>query len=89
MIPCILAQTDCFTKTVTIRPIASLPNHFEMVIQSQLATAKNPSELHVLHKGIVSDVALLALRDEINEVLTWAARQKSSMPDKHSFWSGK
>ena len=76
MIRSILSHTDNYTQTLTLRPIAALPDHFELVIKSQLATAKNPSKLQVLHRAILTEQALLELHSTIGKCLRLASISK-------------
>jgi hypothetical protein len=38
----ILTQSGNYIQTLTLSPVATLPNHFELLIQSQLSSAKDP-----------------------------------------------
>lgn len=65
----ILTQSENYIQTLTLSPVAALPNHFELLIQSQLASAKDPTALQVQHRVIVTDEALRALQKAIEESL--------------------
>jgi hypothetical protein len=65
----ILTQSGNYIQTLTLSPVATLPNHFELLIQSQLSSAKDPSALLVQHRVIVTDVALRARQQAIEERL--------------------
>ena len=69
MTTCTLAQTENFIETLTICPIAALPGSFELLIQSQLLSAKDPSALRVLHRVVVTASALAEMRSEIDRCL--------------------
>jgi len=66
---CNLTQSDSYIETLTLRPIAALPNSFELLIQSQLLSAKDPSERRVQHRVIVTGPALVELRKAVDESL--------------------
>ena len=66
---CTLTQSDSYIETLSIRPVEALPGSFELLIQSQLLTAKDPSALHVQHRAIVSAAALKDLRDALGQCL--------------------
>lgn len=66
----ILSQSDNYTETLTLRPVAAMPSSFELLIQSQLLSAKDPSALRVQHRVIVTDSALVDLRNAIDKCLT-------------------
>ena len=38
-----LAKSEDYTQTLTLRPVAALPGSFELLIQSQLLSAKDPT----------------------------------------------
>ncbi len=69
MTTCTLAQTENFIETLTICPIAALPGSFELLIQSQLLSAKDPSALRVLHRVMVTDSVLSDLRYALGQCL--------------------
>lgn len=66
---CTLTQSDSYIETLGIRPINALPGSFELLIQSQLLSAKDPAALHVQHRAIVSAAALQDLRDALDQCL--------------------
>ena len=65
---CIINQTSSYVETILFRPIEALPNQYEIVIQSQLLHAKDPSSLQVKYRSIVSSSALRELRDSLNKL---------------------
>ena len=69
MTTCTLAQTDNYVETLTIRPVMALPGSFEILIQSQLLSAKDPSALRVQHRVIVMEPALAEMTDAIDRCL--------------------
>lgn len=66
---CKINETTNYVETVSFQPINALPDSFQILIQSQLLSAKDPSALHVKYKTIVSKSALRDLRDTLNQVL--------------------
>ena len=64
-----LTKSGSYTQTLTLRPVAALPGSFEMLIQSQLLSAKNPTAKRVQHRVIVTESALSDLRSAIDYCL--------------------
>ena len=58
MTTCTLAQTDNYIETLTIHPVVALPGSFEILIHSQLLSAKDPSALRVPCRVLVKTSAL-------------------------------
>ena len=69
MTTCNLTQSDSYIETLTLRPIAALPDSFELLIQSQLLSAKDPSAHRVQHRVIVTGSALGDLRHAVDGCL--------------------
>ena len=69
MTNCIINQTENYIETVLVRAIVALPGQYEIVIQSQLSDAKDPTAMQVKYRTIVSATALSELRDALNRVL--------------------
>lgn len=69
MTTCTLAQTDNYIETLTIHPVVALPGSFEILIHSQLLSAKDPSALRVLHRIMVTGFELAKMRDAIDQCL--------------------
>lgn len=68
MTTCTLTQSDNYIETLTIRPVRAIPGSFELLIQSQLLSAKAPSAQRVQHRVIVTDQALADLRKATDQV---------------------
>ena len=64
-----LAKSEDYTQTLTLRPVAALPGSFELLIQSQLLSAKDPTAKRVQHRVIVTESALSDLRTAIDQSL--------------------
>lgn len=69
MTTCTLAQTDNYIETLTIHPVVTLPGSFEILIHSQLLSAKDPSALRVLHRVMVTGFELTKMKDAIDQCL--------------------
>lgn len=69
MTTCTINKTQNYIETVSFRSIAALPDHFEILIRSQLLDAKDPSALNVKYRTVASVSALSDLRETLNKVL--------------------
>ena len=76
-----LTTSGGYTQTLTLRPVAALPGSFEMLIQSQLLSAKDPTAKRVQHRVIVTESALSNLRTTIDRCLA-----ESSHPEGERKW---
>jgi hypothetical protein len=74
MTTCNLTQSDSYIETLTLRPIAALPDSFELLIQSQLLNARDPSARRVQHRVIVTGSALGELRHVVDGCLAIQAQ---------------
>ena len=68
MTQCIINQSSSYVETILFRPIEAMPGQYEVVIQSQLLHAKDPTSLHVKYQTIASTLALRELRDSLNKL---------------------
>ena len=64
-----LTKSGGYAQTLTLRPVAALPDSFELLIQSQLLSAKDPTAKRVQHRVIVTESALSELRSAIDHCL--------------------
>ena len=76
-----LAKSKDYTQTLNLRPVAALPGSFELLIQSQLLSAKDPTAKRVQHRVIVTESALSNLRAAIDHCLF-----SSSHPEGERKW---
>ena len=76
-----LAKSKDYTQTLNLRPVAALPGSFELLIQSQLLSAKDPTAKRVQHRVIVTESALSNLRTTIDRCLA-----ESSHPEGERKW---
>jgi hypothetical protein len=49
---CDLVRSASYVEKLVLRPIQSLPGHFELLISSQFLSARNPDEWRVAHRVI-------------------------------------
>ena len=68
MTQCIINQTSSYVETILFRPIKALPGQYEVVIQSQLLHAKDPTSFQVKYQTIVSMSAMRELRDSLSKL---------------------
>ena len=75
-VECILSASDTYVETLTIKPIPAQPWLTELVIKTQLLTAKNPQEKRVKARCCIERAQMVELSNAIEEFL-------KSIPDGH------
>jgi hypothetical protein len=65
----ILSNSSTYIETVTIKPIAAQPWLTELVIKTQLLSAKNPMEKRVKVRSFVEKEQLVELRNSLDQYL--------------------
>lgn len=65
----ILSNSSNYIETVTIKPIAAQPWLTELVIKTQLMSAKNPKEKRVKVRSFVEKEQLVELRNSLDQYL--------------------
>ena len=68
-VECVLAQTDCYIETLSIQAIDALPGLLELVIHTQLLSAKKPSEKRVKSRTCIERSRLIELQRGIGQFL--------------------
>lgn len=68
-IECILSGSDTYIETLTIKPIPAQPWLTELVIKTQLLTAKNPQEKRVKVRCCIERAQLVELSNAIEGFL--------------------
>lgn len=68
-IECILSASDSYIETLTIKQIEAQPWLTELVIKTQLLTAKNPEERRVKSRCCIERERLGELRSSIEQFL--------------------
>ena len=63
---CVLSASETFIETISIKAISAQPWLNELVIKTQLLTAKDPEEKRVKSRSCMERDRLIALRDAIN-----------------------
>ena len=66
---CILSASDTYIETLNIKKIEAQPWLVELVIKTQLLTAKNPQEKRVKARCCIERERLVELRDVVNQFL--------------------
>ena len=64
-----LSNSSIYIETVTIKPIAAQPWLTELVIKTQLLSAKNPMEKRVKVRSFVEKEQLVELRNSLDQYL--------------------
>jgi hypothetical protein len=68
-VECTLSASDSYVETLIIKPMPAQPWLTELVIKTQLLTAKNPQERRVKARCCIERERLVELRDAINLLL--------------------
>ena len=68
-IECILSASDTYIETLTVKQIAAQPWLTEVVIKTQLLTAKNPEERRVKARCCIEREQVIELRDAVDRFL--------------------
>ena len=66
---CILSASDTYIETLTIKRIEPQPWLTELVIETQLLTAKNPEEKRVKARCCIDRKRVIGLRDAVDRFL--------------------
>ena len=68
-VECTLFASDSYVETLTIKPIPAQPWLTELVIKTQLLTAKNPQEQRVKARCCIERAQLVSLGSAINQFI--------------------
>ena len=68
-IECVLSASDSYIETLSIHAIGSPPGLVELVIRTQLLSAKNPAEKRVKSRTCIERSRLLDLQQSIGHFL--------------------
>lgn len=68
-VECTLSASDSYVEILTLRLIPAQPWLTELVINTQLLTAKNPEERRVKARCCIERERLVELRDALNHYL--------------------
>jgi hypothetical protein len=60
-VECILSESQNYRETLTLQPVAAQPGLIELVIHTQLMTARNPEEKRVKARCCIERSRLVAL----------------------------
>ena len=68
-IECVLSASDSYIETLSIQPIDAQPGLLELVIRTQLLSAKNPAEKRVKSRTCINLTNLVGIRSAIDRYL--------------------
>ena len=68
-IECILSASDTYIETLTVKQIEAQPWLTELVIKTQLLTAKNPEERRVKDRCCIERAQLVSLGSAISQFI--------------------
>ena len=69
-IECVLSASDSYIETLSIQAIDALPGVVELVIRTQLLSAKNPNEKRVKSRTCIPQTRLAEIRHAIEQFQT-------------------
>ena len=72
-IECVLSASDSYIETLSFQAINAQPGLVELVIRTQLLSAKNPAEKRVKSRTCVPLGHLVEIRSAIDQFLKYAA----------------
>lgn len=78
-IECILSASDTYIETLTVKQIEAQPWLTEVVIKTQLLTAKNPEERRVKARCCIERERVIELRDAVDRFLIETAAADTSL----------
>jgi len=68
-IECVLSASDSYIETLSIQTIDLQPGLLELVIRTQLLSAKNPTEKRVKSRTFIERSKLIDLQHAIGQIL--------------------
>ena len=68
-VECVLSASDSYIETLSIQAIDSQPGLLELVIRTQLLSAKNPAEKRVKSRTCIERSRLIELQQGIGQFL--------------------
>jgi len=68
-IECVLSASDCYIETLSIQAIDAQPGLLELVIRTQLLSAKSPAEKRVKSRTCIERSRLIELQRGIGRFL--------------------
>ena len=68
-VECILSASDSYVETLSIQAIDAQPGLLELVIRTQLLSAKNPAEKRVKSRTCIDRPRLIELQQGIGQYL--------------------
>jgi hypothetical protein len=80
-IECILSASETYIETLTVKQIPAQPWLIDLVIKTQLLTARNPQEKRVKARCCIERAQLVSLGSAINQFIE--STGSSSEPQRH------
>lgn len=68
-VECVLAATDSYLETLSLKTVAIQPGLLELVIRTQLLSAKNPAEKRVKSRTCIERSRLVELQQAVDQIL--------------------
>jgi hypothetical protein len=79
-VECVLSASDRYVETLSLQAIDAQPGLVELVIRTQLLSAKNPAEKRVKSRTCVDQTQLSTLRNAIEQFLLNAEESFPTCP---------
>ena len=73
IIECVLSASDSYIETLSFQAINAQPELVELVIRTQLLSAKNPAEKRVKSRTCIPLAQIAEMRNAIDQFLKYAA----------------
>lgn len=68
-VECVLAATDSYLETLSLKTVAIQPGLLELVVRTQLLSAKNPAEKRVKSRTCIERSRLVELQQAVDQIL--------------------
>ena len=68
-VECILSTSDSYIETFSIKPIEAQPRLVELIIKTQLLSAKNPEEKRIKSRTCIERTQLVEIQSVIGKFL--------------------
>jgi hypothetical protein len=88
-IECVLSASDSYIETLSIQAIDAQPGMLELVIRTQLLSAKNPAEKRVKSRTYIERSRLIQLQEGVGQFLQATGGSSGELLEGYRELSGK
>jgi hypothetical protein len=89
VIECVLSASDSYIETLSIQAIDAQPGMLELVIRTQLLSAKNPAEKRVKSRTCIERSRLIELQEGVGQFLQATGGSSGELLEGYRELSGK